>query len=210
MFGLFKNSVIKPTNDVMQFLRNLVDVLPKKYNFLIEQINADFILGLEKSKMNHNRYSILLNANLQSKYENKKLPNYFIIEGVLIWETKIKNYTPVNISISKGLIISIEILSINFKNFDFTKIDLSKFTEKYFNNQDKEDLIKIIGEINEEQKVNFDIDDTFKIEIPEGIFYTIKDLEDGNYLAVNGNGEVYELIHDPYSLKKIADSILHL
>lgn len=210
MFGLFKNNVIKPTDDVMQFLRNLIAVLPSKYNFLLEQINTDFILGLERSKINHTRYSILLNANLESKYENRKLRDYFIIEGLLIWETKYKNYTPINISVSKGLIISIEISSINFKNFDFTKIDLSTLTEKHFNNEDKENLIKILGKINEEQKVKYQIDDTFKIEIPEGVFYTIKDMEDGNYLAVNKKGEVYELIHDPYSVKKIADSIVDI
>ncbi|SDM14625.1 hypothetical protein [Chryseobacterium taihuense] len=208
MFGLFKNSVIKPTKDVMQFLHNLVGILPEKYSFLTEQINTDFVLGLEKSKINHNRYSLLLNANLQSRYENKKLPSYYIIEGLLIWENKIKNYTPVNISISKGLIISIELLSVSFKNFDFTKIDLSKLTEKHFkNDNDKKALINIIGKLSTEKLSYFDIDDTFKIEIPEGDFYTIKDLGDGNYLAVNEEGEVYELIHDPYCIKKIADSI---
>jgi len=207
MFGLFKNSVIKPTKVVMQFLHNIIEILPSKYGFLKEQINTDFILGLEKSKMNNNRYSMLLNANLYSKFENKSLPNYFIIEKVFVWENKIKNYIPINISISKGLIISVELTSIDFKNFDFSRIDLSKLTEKHFSNQDKEELLKIIGEVDKQRESQLDIEDAFKIEIPEGDFYTIKNLGDGNYLAVDNQGVVYELIHDPYSVTKKAENI---
>jgi hypothetical protein len=67
--------------------------------------------------------------------------------------------------------------------------------------------LKIIGKINDQQKSKLDIENTFKIEIPEGDFYTIKDLGDGNYLAVDEHGVVYELLHDPYSIVKKANSI---
>jgi len=51
-----------------------------------------------------------------------------------------------------------------------------------------------------------EIESTFKIEIPEGKFYVIKDLEDGNYLSMDENGAVYGMIHDPYEIEKLFDS----
>jgi hypothetical protein len=70
------------------------------------------------------------------------------------------------------------------------------------------DLINYINDIDEDLIIFLkNMDDTFQIEIPEGIFYSIKDLGEGNYLTVNENGEVYELLHDPYSVKRKASNI---
>lgn len=210
MFGLFNTSVIKPSNEVMKFLKNLVSILPNKYYYLGDQINPNFFLGLERNQINKRKYSFLLNANLQEKYVNKKVANYFILENILVWENALKNFVPINVSVVKGLIISIELPSIKFSNYDFSKHDISQLFEKRFNNEDKVELLQIIGKLNKDQQEKLDIDDTFKVEIPEGVFYTIKNLGDGDYLAVDCKGTVYELLHDPYIIKKKASNIKEL
>ncbi len=48
-----------------------------------------------------------------------------------------------------------------------------------------------------------DINSTFKIQIPEGVFYVIKDFGDGNYLAMEENGAIYGMIHDPYEVEML-------
>ncbi|WP_378178523.1 hypothetical protein [Aquimarina sp. SS2-1] len=37
---------------------------------------------------------------------------------------------------------------------------------------------------------------SFEIEFNEKLFYTILDMEDGNYIAVDKKGKVYRLNHD--------------
>ena len=210
MFRFFNRSVIKPSSEIIKFLENLISVLPDKYSFLHDQINLNFFLGLEKNRINNRKFSFLLNSNLQEKYVNKKVADYFILENIQVWDNSMKNFVCINISIVRGLIVSIELPSIKFNNYDFSKHDISQLSEKCFNNEDKAELLKIIGKLNKDQLSKLDIDDTFKIEIPEGVFYTIKILGDGDYLAVDSKGTVYELLHDPYIVKKKASNIQEL
>ena len=50
---------------------------------------------------------------------------------------------------------------------------------------------------------NFDFSSSFKIKLNKNDYYTIKDFEDGNYLAIDKLGVVYFLIHDPYKLSPL-------
>ena len=49
----------------------------------------------------------------------------------------------VELDIITGYIGGFKSESIIFENFDFSKIDLSKLTEKYYGNQDKEEFLKL-------------------------------------------------------------------
>ena len=41
----------------------------------------------------------------------------------------------------------------------------------------------------------------------EQIYYTIKSIGDGDYVAIDKNGGVFFLKHDPLSVKKIAKNV---
>ena len=56
-----------------------------------------------------------------------------------------------------------------------------------------------------------DIDNTFEVEVDDEMYYTIVDMEDGNYLAVDKSGNVFRLIHDyKQPIRKIFDDVLML
>lgn len=212
MFGLFKKKKENKFEDnELRFFQNIVDILPSRYSYLRNSITKDFILGWKANELGYSdSYTFLLNANLEKRFKKKELPHFFILKNIGIWEASMQKYLNVELDILTGFLGGFKSESVNFKNFDFTKVDLSKLTEKHFKNEDKDNLMKIIGDVSKDQLSQFELEDTFKIEIPEGNFYTIKNLGDGNYLALNEKGEVYELIHEPYSVKKITDSIIHL
>ncbi|UII33166.1 hypothetical protein LVD17_04910 [Fulvivirga ulvae] len=79
--------------------------------------------------------------------------------------------------------------------------------EKHFQDEEKNELQNIIQNHLKDIESQLDLHDTFKIEIPEGEFYVIKNLGDGNYLAVDTYGKVYGMIHDPYEIDKLFESI---
>ena len=64
-------------------------------------------------------------------------------------------------------------------------------------------MIDLIGKVPKAILSQLDVESTFKIEIPEGNYYVIKDLEDGNYLSMDEQGAVYGMIHDPYEIEKL-------
>lgn len=210
MFGLFKKAKKERyfTDKEISFFTEVIKILPTRYHYLLKQLNKDFLISFTPNDLNFKDwYSVQLNANLEKQYGKKKL-GYFQLQNILLFNKRSNQKEKLTLSFLEGMFIGFFIQDTNFENFLVEKYDISSLKEKHFkNDNDKKALINIIGKLSTEKLSYFDIDDTFKIEIPEGDFYTIKDLGDGNYLAVNEEGEVYELTHDPYCIKKIADSI---
>jgi hypothetical protein len=38
-------------------------------------------------------------------------------------------------------------------------------------------------------------------------YYQIKDLDDGNYIAIDSKGQVFGLMHDPFKIKLLSKSL---
>ena len=168
------------------FLNSIASRLIDKYPYLVSQISKDFILDKKDNEFeSKGTYTLILNAKLESKYINRKLPQFFIIKDIFIWN-KIKNKKePIELDVMQGMLAGY------------------KIKEQNFNNQDKEELDKIIGDIDEKIIPLLSLNSSFKIDIPEGTFYVIKDLNNGDYISIDQNGSVYKMTHDPYEIKCI-------
>ncbi|WP_103072487.1 fibroblast growth factor [Aquimarina sediminis] len=185
------------------FLSLISKKLEASYPYLLQQVSSDFIIGKKKNKLGEiGSYTLILNASLESKFSNKSLSKFFIIEKIKIWNKLKMKFENVELHILEGMLAGFRLES-DYGDLDLDKIDIQNIKEKHFNNQDKDDLIKIL-KIEDEKLLKFiDLENTFKIEIDEGDFYVIKDLEDGNYLAMDKKGAVYGMIHDPYEIEKL-------
>lgn len=205
MFGFFsKRNKIEESD--YEFLRKISASLPKKYAYLKEQVHKDFIINKERNVLaDEYTYSLVLNANLESKYQNLNLPQYFIIRDIFIWNTKKHKYEDIELHIVEGRWSGFRIVS-KYDDLDFNRIDVSKIKEKTFKNSDKEEVERILGNMYQPISNYLSLDGTFKIEIEEGIFYTLKELGDGNYLAMDKHSAVYGMIHDPYEVEKLFDN----
>lgn len=185
------------------FLKSIASRLIDKYPYLVSQISKDFILDKKDNEFeSKGTYTLILNAKLESKYINRKLPQFFIIKDIFIWN-KIKNkQEPIELDVMQGMLAGYK-LTAKVSDLDLNKIDVSKIKEQNFNNQDKEELDKIIGDIDEKIIPLLSLNSSFKIDISEGTFYVIKDLGNGDYISIDKNGYVYKMTHDPYEIKCI-------
>ncbi len=111
--------------------------------------------------------------------------------------------TPLNISVSNGLWIGFEIEKDikDLADYSFDLSDLRIEKPKFTSNAKIEKLVEglVCAEL--------DLHDLGEFEIEGKLYYQIKDLEDGNYLAIDGKGKVYTLHHDPFEITLINDSI---
>jgi hypothetical protein len=95
------------------------------------------------------------------------------------------------------------------RNFDLNNIKVEEIEIKHLKSQnpDKEIVLKVLKNIDKEKLDLLDIENTFEIEIDEKLFYTILDMEDGNYIAINKQAKIYRLNHDHKErVKKIAEN----
>lgn len=202
MFNFFRKKG-KINKEDYRFLESVVNKLPSKYSFLIDQVSDEFILDKTPNPLGDaGTYTLTLNANLESKYSDSSFPQFFIIKDIGIWNKNKSQYEQIELHILEGMLAGFRVKS-GYQDLDFDRIDISNIKEKQFKNEDKEKLKAILGNLEKELLSKLDIEGTFKIDIPEGEFYVIKDLGDGNYLSIDNHGRVFRMIHDPYKVEKI-------
>jgi len=205
MFNIFgKKRQIKKED--YTFLSIITENLSEIYPYLEEQVNRDFILD-KKSNPNEGEgvFSLILNAGLENDFRKKDLPRFFIIKNVLVWNNIKNKYQSIELDIVEGMLSGFKIPA-KYSNLDFNKIDISKVTEKHFENKDLDTIKELIGEVPVEFRYILDLEKSFKIELPEGDFYAIKDLGNGNYISINKKGAIYGMIHDPYEIEKLFEN----
>ena len=99
------------------------------------------------------------------------------------------------------------------KEFDINTLIATELQTSTLSNENSDQIIveNILKHLKPEVKEKFEISDAFEIELNGKRYYTILDMEDGNYIAINKKGSVFRLIHDNEEpAKEIAPSILDL
>lgn len=202
MFNFFRKKK-KPLEVEYSFFSNVVNQLPAEYDYLKEQVTDDFILGKNPNPLGEaGCYTFLLNANLESRFSNKSLPNFFIIRDIKIWNNVKKAFEQMELHILQGMLCGY-MTKAALSDLDDRKVDVSCIKEKRFAEDDKVRLNEILGTISAEVSALLDLQTTFKIDLLDESYYVIKDFKDGNYLTVNEAGSIYFMMHDPYKVDKI-------
>ncbi len=192
-----ENDVYPITPIELHFFKSLISILPSQYDYLLPQINDDFLIAFKENVLGFkDSYTFLLNAKLESKYINKRLPHFFILQNIKVWNTAKADFMPINLNILSGYLGGFNVESIDFSNFDFTKIDISEINEKHFENKDLEKLLLNFDE-NDKKVLAKYIDSTYEIKLSNGIFYFIDNIGNGDVVALDKTGALYLLTHDP-------------
>lgn len=200
MFNFFKKKKKKEypiTKIELNFFKSLVGILPNKYQYLLPQINDDFLIAYKENELGFkDSYTFLLNAKLESNYINKRLPDFFILQNIKIWNILKDDFISINLNILSGYLGGFNVESIDFSNFDFSNFDISEINEKHFENKDLEKLLLNFDEI-EKKILSEYLNSTYIIDLPKGTFYYIDNIGNGDVIALDKTGSVYLLTHDP-------------
>ncbi len=198
--SLFKSKK-KVLQEDINFLKRICASLPEKYNFLEVQINDDFIISKEVNKLGETgTFTLTLNAKLEKNYANNNYPSFFIIENIKVFNKSRSEYDDVELHILEGIIAGFRINS-RYKDLDMDNIDTTQVKERHFKNEAKDELLEILNDINDNHKSLIDIAGTNKFEIDGKEYFTIKIFGDGNYIAIDEEGKIYGLIHDPFEIE---------
>lgn len=207
MFSLFNKNKIEEQD--FYFLKNVICILPTKWDFLIKQINSRFIIGKCKNKLyGKGFYNLVLNREYYD-YSNYKYPELVTLSGIYIWNKKKREYVEVQLYISFGTIIGYYFNS-KYNHLDWHKVSLNTLKENNYANHSngKKDIIQMLSQkLSPEEQKKIDIGDINELQIEGNTYYTIKNLNDGDYMAINNTGEVFIITHAPFEVKKLYSSI---
>lgn len=214
---------------MLKFIRNrkLKKDVTELEQAVLEQLSTDFPDVAE----NHQHWSLanfilstnptqiqLLHQTTEIEYEklNKKRHNKnFRVDGLQIKSKKDGKLHDLPVMIYSNIIqfIELDFRELIRTDFEIGSVTKSKLTttELQLNNPDLKTVNKILKNEPEEVRSRFELEDTFEIELDEKLYYTILDMEDGNYLAVNKDGSVFRLLYDHEEpAKKVSSNISEL
>ncbi len=204
MFKFFKKNSKQIKEWEYNVLKAVAKELPVKYSYLVDQVHPGFIVDSVPNELLNSGWKRVICDLDQYNLIKRKEVNYKI-SGIKVYDSHSKYYKEIQLDVFEGILIGYKIEDPD-SDFDLDRIAVNNIQEKSFGNEGSKELDLILGEMKNEFNRYLDLDSTFKIEIEEGDFHVIKDLQDGNYLSMDENGAVYGMIHDPYEIEKLFDT----
>lgn len=198
MFSVFKRTKIKEWE--LSLLKKTVSNLPDNISYpLLKQINAGLLKGVIKGLGDIPNYVCFkLNSDIYENFYDKMGRNFRItnIEVKVGYSSSI--YT---IFISHGVIngysLSPFINGIDDNNFT---VNAGKFKLIY---RDNIDFQKISNILSKEELNLINSDDVYAIELNGKRYFHILDLEDGDFVGLDVDRNIYRITHDPYKVQLI-------
>nr|WP_299170457.1 hypothetical protein [uncultured Allomuricauda sp.] len=141
---------------------------------------------------------------------NRNHKTCFNLTGISVLDKKEMLFKPIKLYYQSDGLTKIKIDNPEYfhKTFDLNQIQKNEIELEHLKmeNPDQKTAEKILKSLTKKQIELLELDYTFEIEFDEKLFYTILDMEDGNYVAVDKKGKVYRLNHDhEEKVKLIAD-----
>lgn len=131
---------------------------------------------------------------------NRNHRTCFNLTGISVWNKKENAYQPIKLFYQYDGLTNVEVENPAYfhKTFDLGKIQKGEIELEHLKieNPDQKIVEKILNSLTKEQIELLELDSTFEIEMQEKLYYTILDMENGNYIAVDKKGKVYRLNHD--------------
>lgn len=200
------NKLIKVDDNDLSFLRQIINILPQEYKFLNDQINSVFLetrqpmIGLDQGNIGFGH-----NEELFESYRKPNFPESSELRNIKVKVKDSEEYTNLMLHLLNGTLWGYYLdpkfgtQDLDFSNIDINDLYLHKYENEALN------LVKtIFSDFWDQKTIDFmDVDDVFEMEIEGKKYYSIKNLKDGNYLAIDSQAKVYGMIHDPYEIEEI-------
>lgn len=200
MFGLFKKTSWKIEGKAFDFFRQVFMHLPSDFQFLL--------IGLDKGlyrrfSVNHSMKGHFYFIGFDPSQSDKSIfkGKDYELENILIKQDG--QVFPLNIIIEEGLWIGFE-FEKNILDFNNFEVDMSSFAKSKSKFSLDTKIEKLVSGLTCDK---LDLTNLGEFDFDGKTYYQIKDLEDGNYIAINNKGQVFGLIHDPYKIELINRSV---
>jgi hypothetical protein len=204
----------KPTKNLIEvFEQNVAEILKIDFPKIKEVL--EFSSEIYSIQFSKKPCGIYLSRGNTAQNNEEVLPDQetnFDLYGLKVFNKKLNQYEDVTLFFNDNLLTLIEVENPEkfHKTYDCNKLQIGELSIKQINyeNLDKKNTLDILKNISQDQLNQLEIEDAIEIECNENFYYTILDMEDGNYIAVDKSGKVYRLIHDHIEkVKKISNNI---
>jgi len=205
MFNLFRRKRVSALEK--ELLIAIFNALGEEYTTYARQVEAGLLNRVFfQSEPFKNYVGFSYNPAIVNDYEDRKGPAFKLM-GIKVFENTLARFTEVRIYITCGLIVGYSTPEIEKPELDPSKLHLQGVVKQFFENTDYDTISKIL-----DQSVLDLINpsDVYEVKLIGKSFYHIKDLEDGDFIGMDLEKNVFKITHDPFEIIELKEPINHV
>lgn len=202
MLNLFRRTKIEQWE--IDVIINTFEKLGSKYSIYQNQVANGLLKSVRLGEDDSiNLVAFTFNRGLSNEYINEK-EGYQILRGIQVFDLLSKKSIEMEVHMANGLVFGYATPFNKKVKLDPMKIDVTRTHVSHSINPDFEEIRTYLTdeEIAAVNTVDFE-----KIIIANVVVYRIKNLDNGDFIAIDSKKHVYKVTHDPYELTKLADNL---
>ena len=188
MFSFFRK---RPRLAVLNVIRELATIIPSKHDAIIRQIEEGIVVGFILEEDAYLKFK--LNPSIIGHFEDPTGRYYSISGFQLEWDDGSR--TCFALRVGYGLVLGIELSdrSALFKHQNQRSIILTSLRITYFDSLEN-------AFISPSEAKIFSPNDLYEIEIQGVHLLHLRDLDDGDFAAIDTKQSIYKVTHSPVEL----------
>ena len=197
MFGLFKRTKIEDWEK--EILQSIFLRLPNDYEKYNHQLELGLLRGVMVGVSDIPNYvGFTYFSKVYNKFYNPKGNNYKL-SNIRVFDKVTNEYINMSIYFGYGVINGYSIDTVKAKKI---KPDMSKIILDFVKKQEigEDDSVKILHFLSSEERSFIDINDIYATIIEDKDYYHLKELEDGDFIGIDLDNNIYKITHDPFQL----------
>ncbi|WP_397301565.1 hypothetical protein [Nonlabens ulvanivorans] len=205
MFNFLKNK--NKITWQLETIKKIINKLGEDYFVFIDHINSGLYTGIRKRNTDIKYYyGFTYDKDLFRKYLDESKQSY-TLKGIQVFDILTSKYVDLSIYITGGIIIGYSVNTSKNIKIDNNQIKLNNFSKQYLQNLDYENISNLL---NNREKEIIDSSIIQRIVINDNEYFKIKDLEDGNFIGIDNDKNVYRITHDPLVATLLNETIYEL
>ncbi|PUV22499.1 hypothetical protein [Sphingobacterium athyrii] len=199
MFNLFKKKYRKLRGWEITTLQQVFKLLGSRYEHYMGQLEFVHKVGINRSDI-PNIINCQHPVSFYKEFE-RELDENFKVEGIIIGDLIKKESVNVTLYFGHNIFLGYSTdLQVGSFQFDDKNIDISKIRKKFWGDERSIIAKKILT--NKELKY-INIGDIYITNIDGKDYFHLKELEEGDFLGFDQDGNFFILTHDPFKIQDI-------
>lgn len=182
----------------IDLINSLSEEFPKNVSYTLSGSYFSFVDWT--SVPNYKFVMCRLSEESIKKYSDKSVN--IKVHGIEVFSNSSGKFVPIELLIHNNFISGVKTPNNDLIDLDMNQINLTGLQKSEFNFP-KEFIDSLYNKLPKHIQNKINQDSIIEIQINNKTFYTILNLEDGNYLAIDKNQKVYSLIHDALPNSKL-------
>jgi hypothetical protein len=197
------------TERQLQFITIVIEALSSKYPIFKKELELKTFVWMSPNRVGGKGSFVFGIDDDAWKINCDTTKENFLIKGIQFKNNQ-GNNVEIELYTTEGLIVGFSTTD-EIENINLDTINIKNIWEKYFLNDDYTEIKNVLSSIPvlELKRLNM-VKNTFKILLNQTEYYPVHDVGDGSYFAVDKNGLVYKITHDPLGAKKMYNTISEL